>query len=79
MTNGAATELSRMGSSMAVSELEIWRAARLLVGQYASDAFDHAQRRAAALDAKADLDGWATWTRIAAAIVELQDERKAGR
>jgi hypothetical protein len=60
-----------------VSELEVWRAARLLVGQYADDALEHAEKRAASLRAKADLDGWATWTRIAAAILENQQGRSA--
>lgn len=60
-----------------VTELEIWRAARLLISQYGDSAFDQAEERAAALKAKSDVDGWATWVRIAAAILELQDQRKA--
>lgn len=56
-----------------VSEFEIWRSARLLVAQYGEGACARAERRAAALKANADIDGWTTWTRIAAAILEFQD------
>lgn len=59
-----------------VSEAEIWRAATRLVGQYGAAALDHAARRAHALEAKADFDGWATWVRIGAAILEFQNQRK---
>jgi hypothetical protein len=61
-----------------VSEFEIWRAATLLIGQYGESASDHAEQRAKALEAKADLDGWARWMRIAAAILELSNQEKGG-
>ena len=54
------------------SEREIQRSAQLLISQYGDDAFKRAEQRAAGLKAKADLDGWATWVRIAAAVLEMQ-------
>lgn len=62
-----------------VSEFEIWRAAMRLVGQYGDAALDHAERRAQALEAKADFDGWATWVRIGAAILEFRKQRAGER
>lgn len=62
-----------------LSEFDIWRAATRLVGQYGDAALNHAERRAHALEAKADFDGWATWVRIGAAILEFQERRKDDR
>jgi len=53
-----------------VSEVEIWQSARLMVRSSAG-VFARAEERAAALKANGDIDGWATWLRIAAAILEL--------
>jgi hypothetical protein len=55
-----------------VSEIEIWQSAKLMVAQHGEDAFARAEERAAALKTKGDIDGWATWVRIAAAILEIQ-------
>jgi hypothetical protein len=57
-----------------VSEIEIWQSAKLMVAQYGEGAFVRAEERAAALKANGDIDGWATWVRIAAAILELQSD-----
>jgi hypothetical protein len=39
--------------------------------QFGEGVFARAEERAAALKANGDIDGWATWLRIAAAILEL--------
>jgi hypothetical protein len=64
-----------------VSEVEIWQSAKLMVRQYGESAFARAEERAAMLKAKSDIDGWATWVRIAAAILELQSDtpQRSGR
>lgn len=55
-----------------MSELEIWRSARLLVEQHGADAVAAAEARAQAYLDKADDNNWVLWMRIAAAILELQ-------
>jgi hypothetical protein len=58
-----------------VTEIEVWRSAKLLIRHYGDAAFQHAEQKADELKAKADLDGWAKWLRIAAAVLELQEGR----
>ena len=60
-----------------LSELEIWRSAKLMAAQFGERAVARAAERAAALDARADVDGWITWMRIAEAILEVQTARAA--
>ena len=55
-----------------LSEIEIWRSARLVVDQHGDKAIATAESRAKDLLNKGDQDGWVTWTRIAAAILEVQ-------
>lgn len=57
-----------------VSEVEIWQSATLMVAEFGEGAFARAEERAAALKANGDIDGWATWVRVAAAILELQSD-----
>lgn len=54
------------------SEHEIWKSAKHVVEQHGEQATAFAEARAQALLAKGDDDGWMTWTRIGAAILELQ-------
>ncbi len=54
------------------SDLDIYRAANLLVKQYGEDAPIHAAMRADAMLDKGDLDGCAVWKRILRAVEELQ-------
>jgi hypothetical protein len=54
------------------SDIDIWRAAHLLVRELGEDAPILAVTRADAMLAKGDLDGYAVWRRIIRAIEELQ-------
>ncbi len=53
-------------------DLDIYRAANLLVKRHGEDAPIHAAMRADAMLDKGDLDGVATWRRILRAVEELQ-------
>ncbi len=55
------------------SDLDIWRAANLLVKQHGEDASVEAAMRADAMLEAGDLDGLATWKRILRAVGELQE------
>ncbi len=54
------------------SDLDIYRAANLLVMQHGEDAPIEAAMRADAMLEKGDLDGLAVWKRILRAVEELQ-------
>lgn len=55
-----------------VADIEIWRAAWLLVDRYGDAAGSEASKRAVKLIKVGDLDAAATWRQILAAIYELQ-------
>ncbi len=55
-----------------VEDIDIWRSANLLMKQHGDSAAKIARLRAAGLEAKGDTQGHAVWTRIHAAVVELQ-------
>ena len=55
-----------------ISDLDIWRAANLLIRQHGLDAELEAAKRADLLLERGDLDGQFLWRRIRRAIVELQ-------
>ncbi len=55
-----------------IPDLDIYRAANLLVKQHGADAPTHAAMRADELLDKGDLDGYAVWKRIVKAVEELQ-------
>ena len=55
-----------------ISDIDIWRAAQLLVKRYGTDAALQAGMRADRLLAAGDVDGAATWRAILRAIEELQ-------
>lgn len=62
-------------------EIDIWRAAHLLVKQHGADAETVAAQRADELLAQGDVDGERVWKRIVLAVNELQrrariDERR---
>ena len=60
-------------------DIDIYRAANLLVKQHGQDAPIHAAMRADAMLDKGDLDGYAVWKRIVKAVEELlSKERPAG-
>lgn len=58
-------------------ELDIWRAANLLVKRHGDDAWVVAAQRADESIASGDLDGQMIWKRIVVAIVELQRTKLA--
>lgn len=55
-----------------ISEIEIWRSARAAVAHFGNDARMRVQTRAEECEARADIDGWVKWIRIAAMILELE-------
>ncbi len=58
-----------------VSELDVFRSAKLLVDQHGTEAPSHAAMKADAMLEKGDPDGRAVWQRILAAVTELLDTR----
>ncbi len=59
------------------SDLDIYRAARLLVDEHGEEASFEAALGAEAMLERDDLDGAAVWKRILGAIRELQDREPA--
>jgi hypothetical protein len=55
-----------------ISELDIWRAATLLIRKHGADAELEAAKRADLMLDRGDPDGQLVWFRIRRAIVELQ-------
>ena len=55
------------------TEIEIWKSARTMVVRFGEAASERAQRRAEECTSRADVDGWITWMRIVAAILEMQN------
>lgn len=58
-------------------EIDIWRAANLLVQRHGADAAVAAAQRADELLAQGDTEGQRVWKRILAAIHELQRPKPA--
>ncbi len=56
-------------------DLDIYRAANVIINQYGKDAQIHSTKRASAMLDKGDLGAYAVWKRILRVIEELQ--RKA--
>ncbi|MCH7777694.1 MAG: hypothetical protein IH878_14330 [Gemmatimonadetes bacterium] len=57
-----------------IPDLDIYRAANVIIKQYGQDAPVHAAMRADAMLEKGDPDGYAVWKRILRALEELQRE-----
>lgn len=55
---------------MTVSDLDIYRSAKLLIDQYGDAASLHAANRCDEMLDKGDLDGRAVWSRIYEAVLE---------
>ncbi len=55
-----------------IPDLDIYRAANVIIRQYGQDAPIHAAMRADAMLEKGDLGGYAVWKRILRAVEELQ-------
>ena len=58
------------------SDLDIYRAANLLIKRYGEDAPIHAAMSADAMMAKGDLDGFAVWKLIMKAVDELEAKER---
>ena len=58
-----------------ISDLDIYRSAKVIIERYGEEARLHATKRADALLKAGDLDAYAAWKRILRAVEELQ--RKA--
>ncbi len=54
-----------------IAELDVWRSANVLVKKHGKDAPIEAAMRADAMLEASDLDGYAVWRRILAAVKEL--------
>jgi hypothetical protein len=61
-----------------IPDVDIYRAAKLLVDQHGEDAGTRAAERADQLLEDGDIEGAAIWRAIMAAIEELQRERRDG-
>ncbi len=59
-----------------ISDLDIWRSAKLLIDQHGDDAPIHAAMRVDELLDKGDLDGRAVWVRILTAVEGLLSEER---
>ncbi len=55
-----------------IPDLDIYRAANLLIKRHGDDAPIHAAMQADALLEAGDLDGYAVWKRVLRAVEELQ-------
>ena len=54
-----------------IPEIDIWRAANLMLKRYGEKAFGESSTRADELAADGDHDGASTWRRITAAVKQL--------
>ena len=64
------------GDSLMIDDLDVFRAAKLLIDQHGDDDAIRAAQRVDQLADEGDLDGVAVWRRIIEAIDELQRERR---
>jgi 2-methylisocitrate lyase-like PEP mutase family enzyme len=62
-----------------IPEIDIWRAAQLMLKRYGERAFEESAARAAELALASDDDGAATWRRIMAAVEQLANKTPPGR
>ena len=58
--------------------LDIYRAAKLVIDRHGEEATLYAAARTAVLAGEGDVEGAAVWRQIAAAVEELQRERRPG-
>ncbi len=61
-----------------MSELDIYRTAKLLVDNHGAEAPIHAAMNADAMLAKGDMDGRGVWLRVVKAVEELLDKKPRG-
>jgi hypothetical protein len=65
-------------SPRAIPEIDIWRAATLMLKRYGDTALEHSDRRVDELTAAGDHDGADTWRWISAAVVQLTNTTPPG-
>ncbi len=63
---------------MPIADIDIWRAAKLLVDRHGAEAPMKAAKRAYAMRSKGDLAGRAVWLRIRAACEDLLADTPKG-
>jgi hypothetical protein len=61
-----------------IPEIDIWRAANLMLTRYGEKAFDESAARAEELAAQDDYNGAAVWRRITDAVGQLANVTPAG-
>ena len=61
-----------------IPEIDIWRAAALMLKRYGEQALEESAARADELMSAGDDDGAATWRRIMAAVTNLADKTPSG-
>ena len=61
-----------------VPEIDIWRAAQLMLKRYGEQALEESAARADELSLTGDYDGAATWRRIMAAVAEFANTTPPG-
>jgi hypothetical protein len=62
----------------AIPEIDIWRAANLMIKRYGDTALEESATRADELAADGDHDGAATWRRITMAVEQLANNTPNG-
>jgi hypothetical protein len=61
-----------------IPEIDIWRAANLMVKRYGDKALEESSTRVDELTAAGDHDGTDTWRRISAAVAQLANNTPPG-
>jgi hypothetical protein len=61
-----------------IPEIDIWRAAQLMLKRYGEKALEESAARADELALAGDADGTTTWRRIMAAVTELANKVPPG-
>jgi hypothetical protein len=61
-----------------IPEIDIWRAAQLMLKRYGDKALEESAARADELAAAGDDDGMATWRRITHAVAQLANDTPPG-
>jgi hypothetical protein len=61
-----------------IPEIDIWRAAQLMLKRYGEKALEESTMRADELAAAGDENGAATWRRITNAVVQLANNTPVG-
>ena len=66
------------GTNQMPTDIDIYRAANLLIERYGEDAPIHVAMSADKMMAKGDLDGFAVWKLVMKAVDELEGKERLG-